>query len=220
MCVTELDTRNVILGAFRNGWAPAQEGELSTPFTPTGASPRRAKVPLRRKHSRLALSVRPKRGSKAVQQLRGTSSQEPVSSTSNAPLLVDLNDGIASTPTPPSSSWGAPTPLLPVTEAVVVPKAEQHLGDVPSHPISRALTRKRSMDPEPEHAAVRHVVQHLISLKLHVVRVGANRTACTYWTCGTPNAPALNADFSAVPSRDLDWCCSKCLKIWDGISSK
>ena len=37
--VSELDTRNVIWGAFREGWAPAQEGELSTHFAPRGASP-------------------------------------------------------------------------------------------------------------------------------------------------------------------------------------
>ena len=209
--VTELDTRHVILGAFRDGWAPAQEGELSTPFNPSGDPPRRAKVPLRRKHSRLARSVRPKVGSKPVQQLQGTSSQEPLSSTLNVPRLEILKDGTASTPTPPSSSWGAPTPLLPVTEAVLVPKAEQRLGDVPSHPLTRDLKRKRSMDPEPELPAGWHVVQHLISLKLHGVRVGADQTACTYWTCGTPETPALHADFSAVSSLDLDWC-SRCSK--------
>ncbi len=115
-----------MLGAFREGWAPAGEGELSKPFTPRGGPPPRPQVALRRKHNRLALSVRPKLGSKAVQQLRGNSSQEPRSSTSSVPQLVNVNDGTASTPTPPSSSWGALTPLLPLTEAVLAPKAEQY----------------------------------------------------------------------------------------------
>ena len=79
------------------------------------------------------------------------------------------------------------------------------------HPISRLPQRKRSMDPEPEPSAGWHVAQHLISLKPHGVRVGANPSVCTYWTCGIPETPALHADFSAVSSLDLDWC-SRCLK--------
>ena len=207
------------MGAFRDGWAPAQEGELSTPYLPLGIPPRPAEVPLRRKRKRLALSARPKLGSKADQQHRGTSSRRPLSSATHVPQPVDFEGGIASTPTPSSSSWGAPTPRLPLTEAVLVPKAEPQLGDVPLPAFKSEVSRKRSRDPEPERPVTWRVVQHLVSRKLHAARVGADRTACVWWTCGTPEAPTLNADFSAVPSRDLD-CCSRCLTLWDGISSK
>ena len=110
--VTELDTRHYIMGAFRDGWAPAQEGELSTPYLPLGIPPRRVEVPLRRKRKRLALSARPKLGSKADQQHRGTSSRRPLSSATHVPQPVDFEGGIASTPTPSSSLWGGPTPRL------------------------------------------------------------------------------------------------------------
>jgi hypothetical protein len=220
--VTELDTRHVIMGAFREGWTPAQEGELSTPFVPRGSSPGRPKV-LRRKHNPLALSVRPKLGSKTSQQLgartgglspvraRRTSSQEPFTSTLHVPRLVDEEDGTASAPTPSSSSWGATAPHLPLTEAVVVPRMAHQLGDVPLPLSSSEVSRKRSRAPEPERSKTWHVVQHLLSMKVHIVRVGADAAFCAWWTCGTPEAPTLHADFSVVPSRGLDWC-SRCLK--------
>ena len=162
---------------------------------------------------------RPKLDPKAIQQLRRTGSQDALSSATHAPQPRDFEDGIASTPTPSSSLWGAPTPRLPVTEAVLVPKAEPQLGDVPLPAFKSEVSRKRSRDPEPERPVKWRVVQHLVSRKLHAARVGADRTACVWWTCGSPEAPTLNADFSVVPSRDLDWC-SRCLKEWDGISSK
>ena len=180
-----------------------------TPFVPLGASLPRPKV-LRRYHNPLALSVRPKLDSKRVQQPRSASSQEPLSSIMHVPRLVDLEGGTASTHAP-SSSWGEPAPRMPLTDAA---EAAQPTGDVSLPSSLTEVSRKRSREPEPERAAAWHVVQHLSSSKLHMVRLGADRAVCTWWTCGTPEAPAPYADYSAVPSRDLDWC-SRCFEQWD-----
>ena len=183
-----------------------------------GSSPPRPKV-LRRKHNL------PKLGPKAIQPLRARSevppsdraqrisSQEPLSSTSHVPRLVED----ASAPTP-WSSWGATAPHLPLTEAAVVPEVAQPLGHVPLPFSSTEVSRKRFWAPVPEQSKTRHVVQHLVSLKLHAVRVGAAQAACVWWTCSIPEAPTLNADFSAVPARGLDWC-SRCFETWNGSSA-
>ena len=88
----------------------------------------------------------------------------------------------------------------------MVHDAEPQLGDVPLPVFKPEVARKRLRDPEPQRFVKWRWVQHLVSLKLHAVRVGADQTACLWWTCGNPEAPTLNADFSVVPSLDLDWC--------------
>ena len=166
---------------------------------------------LNRNHNRLAFSVRPKLDSKRVQHPRSASSQEPVYSITHVPRLGASDGVIVSRLAPPSSPWGAPAPRLPLTDAV---ESAQLAGDVPLPSSLAEVSRKRSRGPEHERAAAWHVVQHYSFLKQHMVRVGADRAVCTWWTCGIPEAPAPHADFSAVPSRDLDRC-SQCFDVWD-----
>ena len=196
--VTELDTRVIILDAFRQGWIPAVDGELSTRFVPDGPVPgMKRKTP-----DRFA------RGEKARRSGKGRLQQpESFHCSQTGPRALSLQQ----------TGLGKPTSLA---EEADPPHPRPGLSSSGSGLIegpSLAL-------PPSQKASEWLVVYHIKSLHVHVVRNGFSTAHCGWWTCGTPDKPMPGARFAVTsddPASDLgcEWC-SRCKIKWDEARSE
>ena len=60
------------------------------------------------------------------------------------------------------------------------------------------------------------LVYHRVSARLYVVGRKASRAACGWWSCGTPDELATNADFSVAQAQGYIWC-PRCADKWNGV---
>ena len=196
--VSELDTRVTNLDAFRLGWIPAVDGELSTRFVPDGPVPgMKRKAP-----DRFARGEKARRSGKGRLQQR-----ESFHCSQTGPRALSLRQ----------TGLGKPTSLL---EEADPPHPRPGLSSSGSGLIegpSLAL-------PPSQHVIKWLVVYHIKSLHVHVVKSGLLTAHCGWWTCGTPEKPMPGARFAVTsddPASDLgcEWC-SRCKIKWDEARSE
>ena len=229
--VTELDTRVSILNAFRQGWIPAVNGEVSIRYMPEGPS-----SGTKRKAPRVAplATVRFALGKQAAHNSKRRTQQPESYSCLTAGLdkpPSTLRVDTSLQPTPGSSPTGGGI-HLPVLQDLGVghkqdlqPKAtaDNPLRGCPSldNPTRVDVKDPGPLLPDSGPSSNRGwiVVYHIKSFRVHASRDGIAEAACGWWTCGTPdqlmNSPAFIVE-GVDPVSDLgcEWC-SRCKEKLD-----
>jgi len=210
--VGELDTRSVIVGALRAGWAPARDGEVSSPYVPAAAlgdaAPRlaggtavRSSQKRKRSQRRQAVAGVQKEEAEAV-------AKAPCFLTACAP--ISAASGSSRTPLQAGSKLAAeqslaaalPCAVLPLQVAPLLPPAQPPGGmEVKDGSSANAVARPAAPDLI--------VVGHRRSRFLHVAERGGSGGLCGWWrTLFDQRTQEWSPDavFDVPTGWDFSWC--------------